>query len=66
MCSKRLKDSVRAHTHTHINETCKTLNSPCAYKGVSNTTGRAVRQAGEQENGSHDISGQETLTALST
>lgn len=21
MCSKRLKDSVRAHTHTHINET---------------------------------------------
>lgn len=42
-------------THTQ-NEKHKTLNSPCAHKGVSNKTFRTVRQATEQENGSHDIS----------
>lgn len=51
-----------AHTQ---NGKHKTFNSPCANKGVPNKTGRPVRQAGEQENGSHDISGQKTLTALS-
>lgn len=51
---------------THTNEKSKTLNSPCAHIGVSNKAGGAVRQAVEQENGSHDISGQKTPTALST
>ena len=56
MCSRTLKDNARTHTHTQ-NEKHKTRNGPCAHKGVSNKTGRAVRQAEEQETGSHDISG---------
>lgn len=56
-CVPRGSRTISPHTHTHTNETCKTLNNPRAYKGVSCTAGRAVRRAGEQENRSHDITG---------
>lgn len=57
---------MATHTHTHMkNEKCKTLNSLWAHKGVSDKESRAGRIAGEQENGSHDIRGEKTLTVLS-
>lgn len=51
----KLKDN--ADTQTHRMGNIKPLNSPCAHKGVANKTDRTVRQAGEQEHVSHDISG---------